>query len=949
MELRVLGRIELSSNARTVTIAAARQRGLLALLVLERGRSPSSDWLIDQLWDGAPPPAAKATLQSCVYRLRRIFAELDLPIELLTRSNGYLLSLPPCALDLDRFEQAVAEGRQAMEAGRLAEAVAAFRSGLELWRGEAFEGIDVALVREHADRLRERRLDVTEQCLEAELAGGRHADVADELAELTGTYPLRESLWRLRMLALARGGRRTEALDAYGELGRLLDDQLGLEPSTPVHQLYEQILADDPVLALPSAVVAPAVTARTIPRMLPAAIGDFTGRRTQLARLDALVPLDGSDQPEPVVISAISGTAGIGKTMLAVHWAHRIAHRFPDGQLYVNLRGFHPTGQPVPPAEALRGFLDALGVPAEAIPAGLDARIGMYRSLLADRKVIVLLDNARDSEQARPLLPGAPGCLVVVTSRNRLGGLVGAEAARPVLLDLLTTEESRELLARRLGTDRTDAEPQAVEAIIDSCARLPLALVIAAARAATNPDFPLRVLADELAETSGGLDAFAGSDPAADVRAVFSWSYRQLSKPAARLFRLLGLHPGPDISGPAAASLAGMPLGQARSLLAELTRSHLLTQHQPGRYTFHDLLRAYATELVREDASAERDDATRRMLDHYVHTGHSAAFLIAPYRDRVPLGAAAPGVSAEALDSHDAAMGWYIAERPALLALIDQTTAEGFDADTWWLAWMLATFLERHGRWNEWAASQRAAKAAARRAGDPAKEALASRLLAGAIYKLGDNYSSYAELLNALDLYAQLGDHIGQARVHRNLGWVLSRLDRHDEALEHTEQALELSRTAGDRTGQAIALNAIGWRHAQLGEYEQTVTYCEQALALHKESGNPNGEASASDSLGYAYHHLGQYRRALTSYRRALELLRQQGNRSYVAEVLEHLGDAYEAMGDRGAARQHWRRALEILQELGVRGAEALRTKLGAPAADSESGSGAGPERQHVG
>jgi tetratricopeptide (TPR) repeat protein len=736
----------------------------------------------------------------------------------------------------------------------------------------------------------------------------------------------------------------------YGELSRLLDDELGLEPSTPVRELHEQILAGDSTLALPATTSA---GIRTVPRMLPAAIGDFSGRKAQLARLDDLLPLDTSERPEAVVISAISGTAGIGKTMLAVHWAHRVADRFPDGQLYVNLRGFHPTGRPVTPAEALRGFLDALGVPAERVPADLDARIGLYRSLLADRQVLVLLDNpplppttTPPSEQAWPLLPGAPGCLVVVASRNRLTGLVGAEAARPLLLDLLTAEESRELLTRRLGADRTDAEPRAVQAIIRSCARLPLALAIAAARAATNPTFPLRVLADELAEAGGGLDAFAGADPAADVRAVFSWSYRQLGDPAARLFRLLGRHPGPDISGPAAASLAGVPPGEARSLLAELTRAHLLTQHQPGRYTFHDLLRAYATELVRDqDSAADREEATRRLLDHYVHTASVSAALLHPHRDPVSVGAPRPGVTAEVLDDYKRAVDWYEAERPVLHEVIRMAVDSGLEDPAWQLAWMFGSQLSRSGRWEEQAATYRAGLEAVRRLDDLAGQSRMHRGLAAAARSLGRYDEAHEHFQQALDIAGTVGDVAGQARVHHGLSAVCQLDGRLPEALKHAQRALGLFRELGSRAGVANLLGEVGWSHVLLGQYEEAIASCEEALVLMTELDDKPGLGPLWDTIGYARHHLGEHADALACFEQALSFRRELGERRDQAETLEHLGDTYHAMGDDQAARRHWQEALDILDELGVRDSEALRAKLDA---GPGSGSAAGAERQHV-
>ncbi|MGW0579093.1 AfsR/SARP family transcriptional regulator, partial [Streptomyces sp. NPDC002920] len=428
------------------------------------------------------------------------------------------------------------------------------------------------------------------------------------------------------------------------------------------------------------------------PAQLPADLATFAGRRAELARV---VALSAADAPG-MRIAVVSGMGGIGKTTLAVRWAHRIAHRFPDGQLYVNLRGFDPGGTATDPGEALRGFLEGLGVPPQRMPAGTDAQTGLYRSLLARRRVLILLDNARSAEQVRPLLPGSPGCMVVVTSRDRLLGLVTAEAAHPVALDRLPPAEARESLVRRLGAERVSAEPAAVEEIVARCAGLPLALAVVATRAATHPGFPLAAIAADLREARDSLDAFADSDPAGDVRAVLSCSYRALSPPAARLLRLLSLHPGPDVTVPAAAAVADGTPAAARRLLTELTGAHLLTEHAPGRFSCHDLLRTYAMELAAEhDGTAGREAAVRRTLDHYLHTAHTAARLYSPWFMASSLSEAAPGARPESFADDGQALRWYTAERRVLHALAASARERGHDGHVWRLAWALERFMDR--------------------------------------------------------------------------------------------------------------------------------------------------------------------------------------------------------------------------------------------------------------
>ncbi|HVQ91801.1 MAG TPA: tetratricopeptide repeat protein [Mycobacteriales bacterium] len=670
------------------------------------------------------------------------------------------------------------------------------------------------------------------------------------------------------------------------------------------------------------------------PHHLPAAIRPFVGRAAQLAGLTALTELAAGTGT--VVISAIDGTPGVGKTALAVHWAHRIADRFPDGQLYVNLRGFDPARDALEPAEAVRGLLDALGVPPRRIPAGLDAQAALYRSELAGRRVLILLDNARDSAQVRPLLPGAPGCLVLVTSRNQLSGLVTAEAAHPVTLDLLTAAEARELLARRLGRDRVAAEPDAVDQIVAGCARLPLALAIVAARAAARPYLPLRTLADQLRDAR--LDALASvDDPTADARAVFSWSYRLLDPAAARLFRLLSRHPGPEITAPAAASLAAQPLPQTRALLAEFGRASLLAEPVPGRYVLHDLLRAYAAEQSRgHDGPAERRAATGRLLDHHLHTAAAADRLSYPARDPVTLARPAPGVCPEPFADGQQALAWLRAEQDVLLAAIDLAAGTGSDAHTWQLAWTVFTFLDRRGHWDHCLATQRLSLAAARRLADLPAQARAYLLLARAYARLGRHDDAHTVLQHAQNLYRQTGDRAGQAQTHHYLALVRELEGDYAAALDHDRRAVELYRAAGHGLGEAVARNGVGWYQALLGDHEQAVASCRQALALYLDHGDRYGQAITWDSLGYAHHHLGRHAEALDCYRHALELFQASGDRQREALILIHLGDTQHATGDLDAARRAWQHALATLEDLRDPDADRIRTKLAALGADVE-------------
>ena len=713
--------------------------------------------------------------------------------------------------------------------------------------------------------------------------------------------------WDATHLRMLRAVDRTRSADRLAAAARA---QLGRGDAAPA--------AADPAHEAGSSVV---------PRQLPAALRHFAGRAAAVRVLDGLLgeALAGAT----VVISAIIGTAGIGKTALAVHWAHRVADRFPDGQLYVNLRGFDPRGSPMSPAEAVRGFLDALEVPPQQVPTTVQAQAALYRSLLAGRRMLVVLDNARDAEQVRPLLPGAPGCLVVVTSRSELSDLVVAEDAHPVMLELLSDAEAHEMLASRLGAGRVSAEADAVDEIIALCARLPLALAVVAVRAAVRPGFPLNDLAEELRAARGGLSAFAGGPPATDVRSVFSWSYRRLSAGTAGLFRLLGSHPGPDLGVPAAAALAGTTVPRVRAQLRDLARANLVVEHIPHRYALHDLLRAYAIELSNADADADRHAALRRTLDHYLHTGVRAGRLLDPHLDQIELDPPAPGAAPECLTDHDHGVTWLAAEHRVMLALVPHATAAGFHTHAWQLARAAVTFLHMSDRWHEMIDMYRTALEAARSLGDKDVQARLHNGIGRAYGQIGRHEDAEVNLRRALELFGPLGDPVGRAHTHRTFVWLADHLRRPNEALAHAERALQLYQEAGHRVGYARMLNNIGWIRAQLGDHEATVDLCRQAVTVQQEIGDSSSEAHTWDSLGYAHHRLGQHGDAVACYRRATALFEQTtGVPREVAATLTRLGDVHLDAGDPSAARAAWQRAVEILDRLGDAGAHRIRAKL---------------------
>jgi DNA-binding SARP family transcriptional activator/Tfp pilus assembly protein PilF len=924
LRIEVLGLLTARRAGEPLDLSAAAQRVVLGLLAVSCGRTVPRAAIMRGLWpDREPPASAVNVIQTHVTRLRRrlepqrpSWARASVVAQV---GDGYALRAEGVAVDLLEFRR-LAEA--AVGAGA-AERAALLDEALGLWQGPALADLPGLAGHPAVVGLEGEYRAVTARYGDAMIDLGSAAEALPRLERIAAAHPLDEVGQARLIRAYGAAGRRGQAFDTFHQVRRRLAEELGVDPGPELVAAHAELLGGTDAHRPRPAALTP------VPAQLPPDVPAFTGRVAPLAALDRLGRGSGG-----TAVVALSGTAGVGKTALAVHWAHRSAHRFPDGQLFLDLRGFDPGGPALEPAEAIRDLLDALQVPADRVPAGLAARTALFRSLVAGRRMLILLDNARDPGQVRPLLPGAPGCLVLVTSRVQLLGLVAADGAHPLGLDLLTPAEARELLAGRLGAQRVAAEPDAAAEIVTRCAHLPLALAIVAARGAVQPGLPLRDLATELRDERTRLDALATDEPGGAVRGVFSWSYRALSPPAAAMFRRIGLHPGPALSLPAAASLAGAPVAAVRSVLAELTQASLVAEPAPGRYSCHDLLHAYAAEVApTADGHASRRTARTRMLDHYLHTACTADRLLLPHREPpITLTPPAAGTVPEPLADREAAMAWFTADHRTLVALIRDAAATGFEAHAARLAWTLCTFFQWRGHWDDQLATQQVALLVTRRLGDETGQAHAHHHLARAHAKLSRPDEAVADYRQALRLFGRQADHAGAGQTHLGLGAVHEQRGDHRTALEHARRALALFRRAGNRPGQANAMNSAGWCHAQLGDHEQAIAACREALGLQQQLGDRDGEAATWDSLGYTHLRHGQVADAVAGYRRAIDLRRALGDRYYEAATLDRLGDAHLTAGDRAAAAEAWRSALGILDALGHADAARVRDKLASPA-----------------
>jgi len=967
LQFGLLGPMLVRRSDTVVHIPAGNQRVLLAALLLNQRCPMPPDEVAELLWAGAPPPSARATVHNYVKRLRQRLADAD-RLLITTQAAGYLLRIPDANLDISLFEEMTTRGHKALRSGQYPQAADELRAALALWRGSPLADVTCAdLIARHAARLEELRTQVLEERIEADLHCGRQDQAVSELRVLIAADPLRERPRHMLMLALYLQGRQADALAAYQDARQALIDEIGLEPGAELRRLHQRILDGDPALieehtidradheARPGGLGQPHPV--VVPRQLPQQARGFTGRTRELRTLTELV-----GRPEDVtgstIISMITGTAGVGKSALAVRWAHEVAGNFPDGQLFVNLRGYDPD-QPMPAADALAGFLRALGVPGQHIPLDVDERAALYRSLLVGRRMLVVLDNARSADQVRPLLPSAPTCAVVVTSRDALAGLVARDGALRLELDLLPLHDAVSLMRALIGA-RVDAVPAAAQALAQRCSSLPLALRVAAEWVAARPGVPLADLADELAGQRR-LDLLdAGGDPRTGVRAVFSWSYQHLDAVAARGFRLLSLHPGADLDLHACAAVAGVTLEQARHALDLLVRAHMILTAGPDRYGLHDLLRGFARELAAaQDAEDERRVALTQLFDHYLHAAATAMDTLYPSerhrRPRVP----APASPVPPLAEPAAARAWLDAEHANLAAVIAYTADHGWPGHAIALAATVFRYLENAGRYPEIVAISAHVRRAARGSGDHAAEARAVSDLAVIDLRQSRYQQAETNLRQALSLYQETGDGTGQARVLGNLGIVSFQQGRYAEADDRHEQALAQYRQVGDRFGEARTLNNLGLLDLRMGRYGRAADRLRQAEALSRQTSDwaitaqslvnlalldlrqaryeqasvnlaaarainreANHAAITAEDLfchGLIDLRQGRHEQAAARLGQALKLSRETGDLCGQAEALNGLGEVFLATSHFDCASARYRAALDLAAAIGDR------------------------------
>jgi len=933
MQFALLGSLTvIDDDGDRVAPAGPRLRVLLAALLLHANTPVSADALAEIVWDGSPPPAAVDTLRSYVKRLRRTLGAAG-GARIETHDPGYVLRLGGEELDVLLFETYCRDAGTAIRAATWAEASAAAARALDLWRGEPLLDVPSQLLRsEFSPRLEQWMTQAHEDCIEAELQLGLHDRLVPQLRDLTARYPFRERFHAQLVLALARSGRRAEALEAYQQARRVLVEHLGIEPGSELRDLHGRVLAGE----LGSVAVP---VAQVELRQLPAAVRHFTGRQTELDFLTGLPTATGGSGGA-VVIAVVDGMAGVGKTALAVHAAHRLAGQFPDGQLFIDLHGYSADRPPRSSADVLGTLLGALGVPSRQIPRDPDLRVGLYRQRLAGTRTLIVLDNAADEAQVRPLLPGDAGCMALVTSRRRLKGL---DDAHVLALDVLSEPEACSLLGAVAGPGRAATGDPGSAEVVALCGRLPLALRIAATILRHRPAWSIEYLGGLLRDGHDRIGAL--SDGERELGAVLRLSYAGLGEAQQQLFRRLGLMPGPDTDDYAAAALIDSLRATAARLLEELVDHNLLVQQTAGRYQMHDLVRLYARELADGESSRDREHALGRLIDYYVYCANRAEALITLY-PLAQMAATAPADVHVPADS-EAAWAWLRAERPNLVAALHRIADNDSEQRrSVGLSTGLSTLLRVDGPWSTAIDVHTAAAAAARDLGDDVSRAHTLLNLADARAGVYDYPGAEHDLAEAVKLYRVLDERRGLATALALSGEVRRMSGDCVGAAEDLEEAAKLYRDLGERRGLATALALSGEVRRMSGDSVGAAHDLEESVELYRALGERRGEAGALNWLGAMQALAGDHESAVGHLQEALRLYQALGERRGQANALTQLGAAWLLAGEKSSVERVLSDALRIYRDMGDRRGqsnalvllgEAQRLGAGHPIAGSDN------------
>jgi DNA-binding SARP family transcriptional activator/tetratricopeptide (TPR) repeat protein len=904
VELRVLGPVACYRDGVALDVGPRLQRCVLAVLVVEVDRVVSTDRMIECVWGERAPAKARAALQVHLSRLRRLFVPED-GLSIARRSGGYVLSTDPSRVDLHRFRELSHRAALVEDAARGAELTG---EALRLWRADALEGLDSEWAETVREKLHDEHRATRCRHTDFRLACGQHAELVPELRSLSTAWPADEKVAGQLVLALYRSGRRGEALAHHERVRVWLREELGVDPGPELRQAQQEVLRGEAGRASVEQVLS-----RTAPRQLAAAPRWFTGRADELARLTAaLVGGEGGDAPTRVAV--VCGGGGVGKSWLALRWAHHNAGHFPDGQLQVSLRGFSATDEPMSAGTALRGLLTALGVAPASVPADVDVRAAVYRSLVADKRMLVVLDDARDAEQVRPLLPGAASCAVVVTSRNLLTDLVSGHGADLINLDVLTEDESRVLLRDRIGASAVAAEPAVTDEVLRYCAGLPLALSTVAARVTATPGLRLSDLVVELRDAASRLRALDGGGGASStVTSVFSASCAALREETAVLFTALGSAPGQHVDLHVAASLTAAALNTTRLRLAELAEANLLTRTGRDRWHVHDLLKLFALHHGRQQTSPEeRTAALRRLVDFYRCTAIAAAHHLNPHRPALPRHEPVAGCAPRTMADAATALAWFDTEYHDLMAVQKLAAQQRWHAEVWQLAWALTPIQRWYGHHADNVTVWRLGLRAAQQGGDPVVRGRAHRWLGHAHARAAQYPAAHEHLDHALRLAQDTGQLVDLAYARHATALAHGWQGDDTAALRHATAALELFETIANPVWEAEALNTAGWYHARLGQYDHAHRRCRRALRLDRRHRYRDGEAHALDSLGHIAQLRDDHDAALQHHYEALRIRTDLRDHYGVATTLVKLGEAHTALGDTDTARTLWQRALTL-------------------------------------